>query len=826
MLQAPEVFVEVIVPLAVPRAYTYVVPEQLSEYVDIGSRVVVPFGRQKVVTGVISGFTGNVDEDQMFKPLIDVLDDIPHLNEYQLKLFHWMSEYYMCTIGEVFNNALPSGLKLSNESHIQLNPGFVESGSILTDKEHLLISALHHNDSLSFKEVEKILQIKSYVRVIKSLIDKGAVLIFDALKDKYTPKKVKYIRIHPGILEKGKLEETLNNLEHKEKQLNWMLAYLQVVPVFEEVSINAQGVAKTALQRPELSESSLKTLIKNNIFESFEKIVSRFDDLEEGMDTPPELTPEQSVAKDKILSYFEKNQPVLLHGVTGSGKTEIYINLIHDVIESGGQVLYLLPEIALTTQIVQRLRKSFGDKMGVYHSKYNDNERVEVWRGILSGKFSVIVGVRSAIFLPFDNLDLIIVDEEHENTYKQFDPAPRYQARDVALYLSKLHHASILLGTATPSVESYYLAQSGKMGLVKILGRYGKAHMPEIHLVDISRSRRERTMKGDLSPVLHQRIAESIQRKEQVIIFQNRRGYANYLTCLDCGWIPKCDQCAVSLTYHMYSNQIKCHYCGFKEHNPTKCPECNSSRIKTIGIGTEKVEEDLQLFFGEANIMRMDLDTTRIKGIYQKIIDGIDQGEIDILVGTQMVTKGLDFKNVTLVGVLDADRMMFYPDFRSFERTFQLITQVSGRAGRSEKKGEVVIQTADPGQRIFQWIIHNQYEDFYKSEISERQAFRYPPFFRLIKLTIKHKQKKPAQQGAMHLYQLMVETIGHSLLTEPHEPVIGKIRNYYLMEILVRLPRDKVDLKRLKKFLQECAFEIQQHKTFRQLLIQFDVDPY
>jgi primosomal protein N' (replication factor Y) len=533
----------------------------------------------------------------------------------------------------------------------------------------------------------------------------------------------------------------------------------------------------------------------------------------------------QEKARNEILKGFEAHTATLLHGVTGSGKTEIYIDLIRKAMEGGSQVLYLLPEIALTTQIVQRLKKMFGSEMGVYHSKFSDNERVEVWNGVLTGKFRFVVGVRSAIFLPFDNLGLIIVDEEHDPSYKQHDPAPRYHARDVAMVIAQIHHAKVLLGSATPSVESYYQAKSGKYGMVTLQERFGEAQLPEIVFADLSKEKKRKTNKGEFSSLLLSEIKEALQKKEQVILFQNRRGYSPMVQCEDCNWIPKCINCSVSLTYHQYRHAMICHYCGYREDLPTQCPTCSSKRILTLGYGTEKLEEELKLHFPEAKILRMDLDTTRSRSGYENIIEGFESGETDILVGTQMVTKGLDFDRVSLVGVFDTDRMMHFPDFRSYERAFQLITQVSGRAGRREKKGKVVLQTSDPNHVLFRYVIENDVQGFLQDQLIDRQEHFYPPYTRLIEITIKHTDKKIALEVADQCARELKNQLKSIRLLGPGEPMISKIRNEYLMAILVKINRDQGKLHDIKNIISNTATQLLQVKEYRSARIVFDVDP-
>ncbi len=821
-------FVDVLLPVPIPKLFTYRVPFELNELVGIGHRVIVQFGKKKIITGVVASIHKNPPKVYQAKYIIDLLDNEPIMNEKQLGFYEWIAGYYMTTMGEALNVGMPSGLKLNSESKIQLHPEFdFEASFILfSEKEQQILTILERDQVITYGEAAQILQIKSYLNVIKSLIAKEAILIFEEVKEKYTPKKETYIKLAQHWLHQKHLEELMTELEKKPKQLDVLLAYLQSVPVFNNKEINSKGIPKKELLSRGLSESSLKTLEKNKVLERFQVVIPRFTLPSSDGEYTLKLTEKQQKAKTEILKSFEGMQTVLLHGITGSGKTEIYMDLIHDVLEQGEQVLYLLPEIALTTQIVARLQLVFSDQMGVYHSKYSDNERVEVWKGLISGRFQLIVGVRSSIFLPFDNLGLVIVDEEHEFSYKQYDPAPRYHARDAAQVLARIHSAKVLMGTATPSFESFYLAQERKYGYVSLTERYGVAELPKIIFADLALERKQKTIKGDFTSVLADKIALSLSRNEQVIVFQNRRGYSPYIACEECGWIPKCNSCAVSLTFHMYYNQLRCHYCGHHERLPVTCPACGATKLNTKGIGTEKLEEDLKLLFPEARVQRMDLDTTRRKYSYQKIINDFEQGDIDVLVGTQLVSKGLDFANVTLVGIFDVDRMLHFPDFRSFERTYQLSVQVSGRSGRSEKPGEVIIQTANLKQAILHYISRQNFLEFYNHEIEERHKYKYPPFYRLIRITLKHRDKSTIQVASHALAHRIKEQFNKNLTLGPHEPMISKIRNLYLMEIILKIPRENVDLGRLKQMLINTVNIMKQEKEKRQVFVVFDVDPY
>ena len=591
-------FTDVLLPIPVPQYYTYRVPHLWNEIVGIGHRVIVQFGKKKVLTGIVVTIHEQPPKDREAKYLLDILDHEPVINPLQLALFEWMSKYYMCAQGQVLQVGMPSGLKLSSQSKIQLHPEYDEEQQAypMDESEQLLLEALQKETALDYQSAAEILGTTDVTRIVKSLLSKNAILLFEEVKEKYQPKKVRRIRLTNDYTSAEALEELFENLQKKPKQTEVLLKYLQQVQVLNHPEMNHKGIVKTELLSNEISPSSLKTLIKNQILEEFEVVVSRFDSHESGSieNVDIALTSYQMEARDAILHGFESHQTVLFHGITGSGKTEIYIDLIRQVLESGSQVLYLLPEIALTTQIVRRLYKIFGDSMGVYHSRFSDNERVEVWRGILEGKFSFIVGVRSAVFLPFDNLGLIIVDEEHENSYKQFDPAPRYHARDVSLVLARLHHAKALLGSATPSMESYYHATTGKYFLVSLSQRFGKVALPEYQLVDTSRSKGKQTLNGIFTPELVAALKATLSQNRQAIIFQNRRGYAPYLQCQTCADIPQCPNCSVTLTFHLHYNQLRCHYCGYRQKMMNTCAQCESTDLQLVGYGTEKIEDDLK----------------------------------------------------------------------------------------------------------------------------------------------------------------------------------------------------------------------------------------
>ena len=822
-------FANVILPVPIPKLFTYRIPREMEIEVQLGSRVIVQFGSRKVLTGIVGKLHTEPPKDYAARYLLEVLDPTPIVHEVQIKFFRWIAAYYVCTIGEVLNIALPSGLKLSSESKAQLNPQFDPDNSAyeFTEKESKVLRALEEKKTITYNEIGELLEEKSFYQTIKSLIAKEAILIFEEVKEKYKPKIVKRLRMATQYAQDSvQLETLFQQLEKKPKQLDALLAYMHLLPYYHDASRNAAGVLKSEIMARGVSGSSVSTLTKNGVLEEFEEIISRFEASAPIEDVTIELTPAQQQAKESMLEHFQTLDTVLLHGITGSGKTEIYVDLIQQVLEGGGQVLYLLPEIALTTQIVVRLKKIFGDQMGIYHSRFSDNERVEVWQGVLQGTYPLVVGVRSAALLPFDNLSLIIVDEEHETSYKQFDPAPRYHARDAALMLARLHHAKTLLGSATPSVESYYHAKQGKYGLVTLSQRYGHAQLPDIELVDIKEERKRKTMQQNFTSVLLEEMRHRLQQREQVIIFQNRRGYAPYLFCEDCANIPKCLNCDVSLTYHQYAAEVRCHYCGHHEAVPQACAACGSTKIKSAGYGTEKLEEEINELLPSARVQRMDLDTTRKKNSYQQIIDSFAQREMDVLVGTQMVSKGLDFDGVNLVGILDADRMIHFPDFRSHERTFQLITQVSGRAGRRDKVGKVIIQTTNTQQPVLHKIVSHDYQSLYEEEIAEREVYKYPPFVRVIRLTVRNPDRKISHQAATQLTHVLQGKLGTQRVLGPEEPLISRLRNQYLMQLMIKLERNELNVPAVKEIIRDECTKLTKEKALKKTSVIIDVDPY
>lgn len=815
-----EYFIEVILPIALPQTFTYKVSEAEFDYIKIGSRVAVPFGKSKFYTGLVQQKHHNPPTLYEAKEIHQIIDAFPVVTQIQLKHWEWIATYYMCCIGEVYRTALPTALLLESETIISANRNEEIMTDNLTDEEYLVVEALQQQSSLKITEVTSILNKKKVLPIVHQLLNKGVITLQEEMVDQYKPKLVRYVRLFPEFNEADKLESLLLLLKSAQKQKEVVLSYFQL-----------KATQKKPISVKELSESSgisttvIKALIDKEIFEEYYIQQDRvsFDEVEESQIN---LSLPQSEALQKIQQGFDYKEVCLLHGVTASGKTEVYIKLIESYLLQGKQILYLLPEIALTTQLVSRLTQHFGNKVAVFHSKYTNNERVEVWGQVLhsSEKAQIVIGARSALFLPFQNLGLIIVDEEHEQTFKQVDPAPRYHARDAAIVLAKFHDAKVLLGSATPSIESYYNAQIGKYALVELSERFGNAVLPEIHLVDLKDNYFRKKMTGHFSQFLIDAITEALYNGEQIILFQNRRGYSPVIECLTCGHVPQCPYCDVSLTYHKFKNQLRCHYCGYSMAKPNACHACSSIDLTSKGFGTEQIEMELSSLFPTKNIKRMDQDTTRGKYSFERLIDSFKNREIDILVGTQMLAKGLDFDNVSLVGILNADSMLYFPDFRAFERSYQMMTQVSGRAGRSEKKGKVVIQTYNPMHNTIQQVTHHDYIGMYKEQLYERHIYKYPPYFKLIKLTLKHKDFDKLKESSMWLYKVFKQQFDIPILG-PEEPLVSKIRNEYIRTILIKIPQEK-HLGNTKKAIRKVLNSFEAISQYKAVKVSVNVDFY
>ncbi|MDP3680173.1 MAG: primosomal protein N' [Flavobacterium sp.] len=814
-------FVEVILPLSLAKTFTYSVSEAEFHYIKIGMRLAVPFGKSKIYTALVIEIHQNKPTLYEAKEIHQILDEKPIVTEIQIAHWQWIASYYMCAIGDVYRGAMPSALLLESETIISQKTDLVVDTSLLSDDEFLVYEALQQQSSLKVQDIMAILNKKNIFPVIQKLIDKNILVLQEEIQETYKPKLVRYVRLHPKYESNEGLSELLETLKSANKQKEIVLNYFQLSAV-EKKPITVKKLVEAANS----SSAVVKALIEKEIFEDYFLQEDRVNFTGKIREDQLQLSLAQQKAFEEIKESFTQKEVCLLHGVTSSGKTEIYIKLIEEYLETGKQILYLLPEIALTTQLVGRLRTYFGNKVAVFHSKYNNNERIEVWNQVLvnSEKAQVVIGARSSLFLPFYNLGFIIVDEEHEQTFKQVDPAPRYHARDAAIVLAHSHKAKVLLGSATPSIETYFNAKSDKFGLVEISERFGNVMMPNIELVDLKDKYFRKKMTGHFSDVLIEEINIALSLGEQVILFQNRRGYSPVIECMTCGHVPQCQQCDVSLTYHKHKNQLRCHYCGYTMAKPTHCHSCSSVDLTTKGFGTEQIEQELVSIFPNSKIGRMDQDTTRGKFGFEKIIDSFKNREMDILVGTQMLAKGLDFDNVSLVGIMNADNMLYHPDFRAFERSFQMMTQVAGRAGRSEKQGKVVIQTYNPNHNTIQQVTNNDYLGMYKEQLYDRQIYKYPPYFRIIKLTLKQRDFDKLKEGSMWLYQVMSQNLNMPVLG-PEEPAISRIRNEYIRTIIIKIPQN-ASIVSTKKTIQKMLNSFEAVAQYRAIKVTSNVDFY
>lgn len=813
-------FIDVILPLPLAGSYTYAVtdPEILLEE---GFRVVVPFGK-KFYTGIVLRVHQQRPLGIQIKPILSVLDDKPVVTRQQLHFWQWMATYYLCTTGDVYKAAFPSGLRIESETSVMRNIDY-EPDTLLSEKEIILLDLLETHDEMKISELQKESGIKNLLPILRSLIEKGAIIVSEELKEGFQQKTEQCITLSATYRDESSMKELFDALGRAPKQLSLLMGYISCSGYFSE-SAPKEVTRKELLLKVDGSPAVLRTLVNKGIFDIYKKDIPRLESLEAEELQALTLNEIQQEALQSIHDAFREKEVVLLHGVTSSGKTEIYIHLIQEALQRGKQVLYLLPEIALTTQITERLLRVFGSDLAVYHSKFSDNERVEIWNNLLHQKGSrVIVGVRSSLFLPFTNLGLIIVDEEHETSYKQYDPAPRYHARNAAIMLAHQLQSKVLLGTATPSLESYFNVRNGKYGLVELFQRFQEIALPKITTVDMQEQRRKKMARGIFSEPLLDGIKEALARKEQVILFQNRRGFAPMVECPSCSWVPKCHHCDVSLTYHKGINQLVCHYCGAVYPVPRSCPSCDNKTLTYKGFGTEKIEDDIQLLFPEARLGRMDTDTTRSRKSYQKIISDFENGDIDILIGTQMISKGLDFDNVSIVGVINADQLLNYPDFRAHERAYQLMAQVSGRAGRKNKQGNVVLQTSQPKHEIVRQVCENDYEGMYRTQLAEREKFNYPPFCRLISVYIKNKDRELSISQAGVVAQKLRTVFGARVLG-PDQPPVGRVQTYYIQKINLKIELD-VSLEKMRLYLGRTIDELRREEGFKSFLIYYDVDP-
>ena len=807
---------EIILPLAIPKTYTYTVSQPLQAKIKEGCRAEVVFGKNKKYAGIVKSITHKRPTYET-KEILNIIDDEPIIYPQQLKLWQWISEYYMCTEGEVMAAALPTHLKLSSETILFFNEEHGDDFSQLNNEEYLVAEALLIKKELRITEVQQILDVNHVYPVIKKLIDKKVCFIWEAINEKYKDKKENYIILSPEYDNDEKLSELLNNWGKAPKQLELLLSYLHLLKTEGEVTQPA------LLKKSNATPAQLKGLADKNILFIEKRSVDRIKTLPKKIVIDFELNPSQQVALDAINKSFTEKNVCLLHGITSSGKTQLYIKQIELYLSQDKQVLYLLPEITLTAQIIRRLQKNFGGNIAIYHSKFNNNERVELWNKIKTGEVKIILGARSALFLPFKNLGLIIIDEEHDGSFKQQDPAPRYNARDAAIFYASLFNAKVLLGSATPSIESYYNAQVNKYGFVELNERFGGVQLPAIEIIDTRQVAASKKGKVMLSPQLKAAIKEAVSNDKQVILFQNRRGYSPFLLCGTCGFIPHCNNCDVTLTLHKYSNRLHCHYCGSSYPKLVTCPACGAVNWIEKNFGTEKIEEELENEFSEYKIVRMDVDSVRGKTAHDSLIQLFEQHRMDILAGTQMVVKGLDFEKVSLVGILDADSLLNFADFRVNERAFQLMEQVSGRAGRKSEQGKVMIQAAKVNHPVLLFVQQHDYKRLYEFELDNRKRFFYPPFSRIIKIILKHKIKEVVTEAANTLGDNLKKDF-YNYIVGPAAPVVNRIRNMYIMELLLKLPKDSALLQQYKKVINNYFNLLHAEKRFKSVVLIADVD--
>ncbi|MDD7888114.1 primosomal protein N' [Flavivirga sp. 57AJ16] len=814
-------FIDVIIPVPLKKLFTYGITASEADFLKAGMRVAVPFGKSKIYTGIVYRVHNEPPTAYDAKDIQQILDDAPIVNQKQLQLWQWIANYYMCTLGDVMRAALPSAFILESETVVIKNKTKTIDETVLKDDEFLVYETLHHQSSLKIHDISNILDKKNVLPVIKRLIEKEAIFVEEEVYEKYKPKLVRYAKLHSNFSSETALQKLLDDLNRAPKQR-------QVIMTLFSVSATTKKPVKVSDLATESGTSTaiIKSLIDKGILEEYYIQTDRVQYSGGENEATKNLNEYQEVALKEIKNAFNKHAVTLLHGVTSSGKTEVYVKLIEDTLNKGKQVLYLLPEIALTAQLITRLQEYFGEQVAVFHSKYSSQERVEVWNHVLnnSGKAKIVLGARSSIFLPFDDLGLIVVDEEHEQSFKQFDPAPRYHARDTAVVLANMHEAKILLGSATPSLESYFNAKQNKYGFVEITKRYNDVLMPDMELVDIKDKFKKKLMKGHFSDRLIEEMTETLREGHQIILFQNRRGFSPIVECNTCGNSPQCPNCDVSLTYHQYRNQLRCHYCGYNSVMIKDCKACGSAELDSKGFGTEQIEEEVKTLFPDYKVARMDLDTTRGKFGYEKIITALEQQEIDILVGTQMLTKGLDFRNVKLVGIMNADNMLNFPDFRAHERSFQLMLQVSGRAGRTQERGKVLIQTYNPYHNILQQVSTNNYVAMYNEQMNDRYNYKYPPIYKQIKITLKHKDYHKVDVASAWLAKSLKQLFKDHVLG-PESPPISRIRNQFHKNILIKIPKQQ-SLSKTKKAIIKINNSFFNIKDFRSVKIILNVDNF
>ena len=817
-------YADVILPLPLENSYTYIVPSDLYGKVKTGCRVLVHFGKKRYYTAIVLMVHDREPKSGYeIKEIFALLDVIPVLRRPQLQFWEWISSYYLCKLGDVYKAAVPSGLKLESETVVVYNEEF-EAKTKLRPNEQAVLDAFSGKVKRTISELEKSTGLRNVVPAVSSLMAYGAVEVGEEIKKGFTAKMQTFIRLAEAYRTNDKLEDAFSALKRAPKQESLLLFFLDISHALNP-DRSKEISKKELLEQSDANSSILDALLKRGVLEAYEKEVGRLQAPVCRLQPLSPLSEAQERAENEILDSFKTKDVCLLHGVTSSGKTEIYSHLISQVLEQGRQVLYLLPEIAVTTQITDRLARLFGDRLLVYHSKFSDNERVEVWNKLLHEKGPMLVlGVRSSLFLPFGNLGLVIVDEEHETSYKQQEPAPRYNARNAAIILSHLHGAKTILGSATPSLDSYYNALTNKYGLVELNTRYGDVRMPEVIAVNVKELRRKKIIKDSLfSPLLVEKMREALDNKEQIILFQNRRGFAPMIECRNCGWTPHCVNCDVSLTYHKYQNRLVCHYCGYSETMPAKCPSCESLELKMLGFGTEKIEEEVASLFPAAKSERLDFDSARTRNAYERIISDFETGKTNILIGTQMLSKGLDFGNVGVVGIMNADSLMNIPDFRAHERAFQLIVQVSGRAGRRSKRGLVILQTSQPEHPVIHIAQQFAYKDMASLQLSERKIFRYPPFYRLIMVVIRSRNTESIREMSDLFAEKLREKLGNRVLG-PVIPPVTRVQTFFVRNILLKIEVTAA-VDPVRKIIGDIHVEMQRYLPFKQLLVHYDVDP-
>ena len=819
-------FAEIILPLPLNSTFTYEIPSDMEPQLQVGSRVLVQFGRKKFYTGIVDSIHPNRPEYEV-KPLMALLDPRPVVRYPQMKLWKWISEYYLCSVGEVYKAAVPTGLKPESETFVTLNPDFeADSDTHFTERQALVIQLLEREKRLTISDIANATGIANAAGTVSQLLQPGVVEIDEKVIEKYRPKKQTFVVLDAERGNSEMLHSFFDKITRARQQENALVSYLDKSGWMQKTIPLKDVTRAEMLDVPGVTPGVLKALVDKGIFRMERRVINRFnsetDDSEIGLVPLSEV---QRKTMKEIRSLFREKDVALLHGLTGSGKTEIYNHLIAAALKDGSQVLYLVPEISLTTQLTDRLRRAFGNRLIVYHSKFTDNERVDIWKRLLSGNEPLVVlGARSSVFLPFSRLGLVIVDEEHEASFKQYDPAPRYNARDVATVLASMHGAKVLLGSATPSIETFYKAKTGKYGLATLYERFEGALLPEVEIVDMKEQRKKKINRGSLSQPLVQEMREAFGEGLQGIVFQNRRGFAPMVICRTCGWTPKCENCDVSLVYHKKINLLKCHYCGYTRLLPHMCPACEGTDIETYGYGTERIAEEVQDVFRESRVSRMDLDTTRNKDAFQEIIENFSAHKSDILVGTQMVTKGLDFEKVKVVGVINADTLLNFPDFRSDERAFNMLEQVAGRAGRRNgTRGRVIIQTTRPDDPVLDYVKGHDYLGFYEHEIKERERYFYPPFSKVIGIFLKNKDSRMADRAATTLTTKLREIFGNRVLG-PEKPFVSRVALWYIQSLMLKVEAG-ASMRKVKQLLRQCYESVAALPEMKSTLIYYDVDP-